>query len=68
MEVKLCISFFEIYKDEIYDLLNQSDGNNMKLKGREDRHLASLKEYVVENEAEANKVVTVGQVSPQRTR
>ena len=52
----------EIYKDEVYDLLHQTDGNNVKLKGREDRHLATLKEYTVENEVEANKVVTVGQV------
>eukprot|EP00656_Telonema_subtile_P046748 TRINITY_DN5329_c0_g1_i1.p1 TRINITY_DN5329_c0_g1~~TRINITY_DN5329_c0_g1_i1.p1 ORF type:complete len:827 (+),score=242.10 TRINITY_DN5329_c0_g1_i1:172-2652(+) len=62
VEVSTCISFLEIYKDELYDLLHvDPQGNNVKLGGRENRHLATLKEYVVENEAEANKVVMVGQ-------
>lgn len=56
------MSFFEVYKDELYDLLNyDADGKCKKLAGREDRHMKDLAEIKVKNEQQANQIVLAGQ-------
>jgi len=60
--VSCSMCFFEVYKDELYDLLCYDvDGNSKKLAGREMRHMKNLTELTVENEQQANQIVQAGQ-------
>ena len=60
--VSCSMCFFEVYKDELYDLLCYDvDGNSQKLAGREMRHMKNLTELTVENEQQANQIVQAGQ-------
>jgi len=59
--VQFSVSFFEVYRDEIYDLLHlDPEGKSIKIPGREDRHVAKIKEFVVETQLEATQVLGVG--------
>ena len=51
-----------MYKDQLFDLLKcDTNGNCLRLEGRENRHMRVLTELEVETEEQAAAVVTLGQ-------
>eukprot|EP00656_Telonema_subtile_P008548 TRINITY_DN13990_c0_g1_i3.p1 TRINITY_DN13990_c0_g1~~TRINITY_DN13990_c0_g1_i3.p1 ORF type:complete len:552 (+),score=120.59 TRINITY_DN13990_c0_g1_i3:318-1973(+) len=59
--VQFSVSFFEIYKDEVYDLLHMDpEGKSVRIPGREERHMSRLKEFVVDTLQDATQVLGVG--------